>query len=83
MDPKFHVSEQKPDSKVGTHGNYVEEIPKVLMKIPKKYQINSYIMIEAKLKEDAVMRSLKKFFKEDEQNEDEDHYRLKELKIYA
>lgn len=54
--PKFHISEQAPDKRIGAHSDYVERIPKFFFKIAKVYKID--IMIEAKEKERAVMRLL-------------------------
>tara|TARA_B100000401_G_scaffold435863_1_gene378307 strand:- start:1523 stop:2584 length:1062 start_codon:yes stop_codon:yes gene_type:complete len=53
--PKFHISEQG-SGKVGHHSDYVEEIPKYLLKIKKKHDIDIDIMIEAKMKEQAVLK---------------------------
>jgi UV DNA damage endonuclease len=52
--PKFHISEQRPNSRVGSHSDYVECIPEYLLEIPEKYGINIDIMIEAKMKEKSV-----------------------------
>ena len=50
--PKFHISEQGC-GKIGHHSDFVEEIPDYLIAIPKKYNTNIDIMIEAK-KEKAI-----------------------------
>jgi len=54
--PKFHISEQRPDSRIGAHSDYVQVIPKYLLEIPEKYGIDIDIMIEAKMKERSVFR---------------------------
>ena len=52
--PKFHVSEQRPDARTGAHSDMIETIPSYLLDIPEKYGIDIDIMIEAKLKEQAI-----------------------------
>jgi UV DNA damage endonuclease len=51
--PKFHVSEQG-SGKIGHHSDFIENIPTYLLEIPEKYNINIDIMIEAKMKEQAI-----------------------------
>lgn len=51
--PKFHVSEQG-EGKTGHHSDFIEKIPKFLLNIPEKYGMNIDIMIEAKMKEQAI-----------------------------
>jgi len=58
--PKFHISEQAPDKRVGAHSDFVENIPKYLFDVCKKRPID--IMIEAKKKEQAVMKLYFKYF---------------------
>jgi len=55
--PKFHLSDQAEDKKIGAHHDYVKEIPKELLKL----DINIDIMIEAKKKELAVLKLFKKY----------------------
>lgn len=52
--PKFHVSTQAPGKRVGAHADFIDRIPDYLLEIPQKYGINIDIMIEAKLKEQAI-----------------------------
>lgn len=59
--PKFHISEQRPSSRVGTHSDYVEEIPEYLLEIPEKYGVDIDIMIEAKMKEKSVFYLYEKY----------------------
>ncbi len=58
--PKFHLSEQG-EGKCGNHSDYIEEIPSYLLEIPKRYNLNIDIMIEAKMKEDAILYLYKKY----------------------
>lgn len=58
--PKFHVSEQG-SGRVGHHSDYIETIPYYLMEIPFKYRINIDIMIEAKMKEQAIFKLYEKY----------------------
>jgi len=58
--PKFHVSEQG-SGKCGHHSDYIKEIPDYLMEIPEKYETHIDIMIEAKMKEQAIFRLYQKY----------------------
>ena len=58
--PKFHVSEQG-NGRIGHHSDYIEEIPSYLLEIPDKYKVDIDIMIEAKMKEKAIMKLYKKY----------------------
>ena len=58
--PKFHISEQG-SGRVGHHSDYVETIPDYLLEIPDKYGVDIDIMIEAKAKEQAVLRLYRKY----------------------
>lgn len=58
--PKFHVSEQGA-GRCGHHSDYIEEIPKYLLDIPKLYQFEIDIMIEAKMKEQAIFKLYEKY----------------------
>ncbi len=51
--PKFHVSEQGT-GKVGHHSDYIETIPGYLLEIPQIYGQSVDVMIEAKMKEQAI-----------------------------
>lgn len=53
--PKFHISEQGT-GRIGHHSDFIEEIPKYLLNIPEKFNINIDIMVEAKAKEAAIKR---------------------------
>ena len=58
--PKFHISEQG-SGKIGHHSDFVEEIPNYLLEIPQKYKVNIDIMIEAKMKEQAILKLYQKY----------------------
>ena len=58
--PKFHVSEQGK-GRTGHHSDYIETIPNYLMEIPDKFGCNIDIMIEAKMKEQAIFTLYKKY----------------------
>jgi UV DNA damage endonuclease len=58
--PKFHVSEQG-EGRCGHHSDYIEDIPPYLLEIPEKYGIYIDIMIEAKMKEQAILRLYNKY----------------------
>jgi len=58
--PKFHISEQGK-GKCGHHSDYVEVIPEYLLEIPEKYGIHIDIMIEAKMKEQAILQLYNKY----------------------
>ena len=58
--PKFHVSEQGT-GKCGHHSDFIEVIPDYLMDIPEKYGIEIDIMIEAKMKEQAIFKLYEKY----------------------
>lgn len=58
--PKFHVSEQG-SGRVGHHSDYVEVIPEYLLKIPDLFKTDIDIMIEAKMKEQAIFKLYKKY----------------------
>ena len=58
--PKFHISEQGP-GRIGHHSDYIESIPKYLLDIPEKYNISIDLMVEAKMKEQAIIRLKEKY----------------------
>ena len=58
--PKFHVSEQG-SGKIGHHSDFIEEIPDYLLEIPEKFGCDIDIMIEAKLKEQAIFKLYEKY----------------------
>ena len=59
--PLFHISEQRPNSRVGAHSDYIDQIPQYLLDIPIKYGINIDIDIEAKMKEKAIIKLYEKY----------------------
>lgn len=58
--PKFHISEQG-SGKCGHHSDYIEVVPDYLMEIPEKYGVDIDIMIEAKMKEQAIFKLYEKY----------------------
>jgi len=61
--PKFHVSEQGA-GRCGHHSDYIETLPDFLLQIPKRFGVKIDIMIEAKMKEQAVLKLYKKYQRE-------------------
>jgi UV DNA damage endonuclease len=59
--PKFHISEQRCDARIGCHSDYVEVIPEYLLEIPEIYNVDIDIMIEAKEKEKSVFYLYQKY----------------------
>jgi len=53
--PKFHVSQQGK-GRLGHHSDYIDELPGYLLEIPKLYNVSIDIMIEAKMKEQAIFK---------------------------
>jgi len=58
--PKFHISEQDPDKRIGAHSKYVECIPDYLIALLKQ-GIDIDLMIEAKCKEKSVLHLYNKY----------------------
>ena len=58
--PKFHVSEQGK-GRTGHHSDFIQTIPDYLMEIPEKFACDIDIMIEAKMKEQAIIALYKKY----------------------
>ena len=52
--PKFHISEQDVDKRLGAHSFYIENIQEQLLEIPEKFKTNLDLMIEAKGKDLAI-----------------------------
>jgi UV DNA damage endonuclease len=59
--PIFHISEQRPDARVGAHSDYIETIPEYLLKLPEKYKTNITLEVEAKMKELAIQKLYTKY----------------------
>ena len=58
--PKFHVSEQG-SGRCGHHSDFIETIPDYLLNIPDLYATDIDIMIEAKMKEQAIFKLYTKY----------------------
>jgi len=63
--PKFHISEQAPNKRVGAHSDYVENIPDYILDLLNDGQ-KLDIMIEAKCKEQSVLYLWSKYAKFDD-----------------
>lgn len=57
----FHISEQRPDARVGAHSDFIKEIPHYLLEIPEKYGRKIAIEVEAKMKEQAIQQLYKTY----------------------
>lgn len=57
--PKFHISEQRQDSQIGAHSDFIENIPQYLLDLKNVKDID--LMIEAKMKEQAIFRLREKY----------------------
>lgn len=53
--PLFHVSQQRQGAKIGTHSDFITELPFYYLSFPDKYG-DLDIEIEAKLKEQAILK---------------------------
>lgn len=58
--PKFHVSEQG-SGRTGHHSDFIDTIPEYLLNIPNTYGVDIDIMIEAKMKEQAIEKLYMKY----------------------
>jgi UV DNA damage endonuclease len=59
---KMHISNQRPDSHLGAHSDYITRVPEYLFTINKILNRNRIdLMVEAKMKEKAVLRLRKKY----------------------
>lgn len=56
-----HISDQKENSRLGAHHDFVKSIPKYLMEIPDEYGVGVDIEIEAKAKEEAIFMLYRKY----------------------
>ena len=59
---KMHISNQKPGGQLGAHSDYITRVPEYLLTLPqvlKRERID--LMVEAKMKEKAVVRLRKKY----------------------
>jgi len=52
--PLFHISEQRPDARIGAHSDYIESIPSYLYEVLETTSLD--IEVEAKMKEQAIFR---------------------------
>lgn len=56
-----HISEQRPDTRIGAHSDYIDTIPPYLLDIPEKYNTGIDIEVEAKAKEMAIFKLWEKY----------------------
>ena len=52
---------QQGTGKIGHHSDYIDTIPDYLLEIPEKYEIAIDIMVEAKMKEQSILRLYQKY----------------------
>ena len=57
----MHISEQKPDSRIGSHSDFIENIPEYMLAIPAEYGVGVDIEVEAKAKEMAIFKLYEKY----------------------
>jgi UV DNA damage endonuclease len=60
-DPVFHLAQQAPSSKVGKHADFIDHIPDYFLELPDKYQRSFSLEVEAKKKEQAIVRLKDKY----------------------
>ena len=53
--PLLHISEQKPDARIGAHSDFIETIPDYLLQLQQE-GISMDIEVEAKMKEQAIFK---------------------------
>ena len=56
-----HISDQKENSRIGSHSDFIEEIPSYFLSIPEIYGVGVDIEVEAKAKEEAIFKLYKKY----------------------
>lgn len=52
--PLFHISEQRKAARIGAHSDLIETLPDYYEEIPRKYNVEIDIEVEAKWKEQAI-----------------------------
>jgi len=57
----MHISNQAEGKRIGAHSDYIESIPKELFDIIKIYNVSIDLEIEAKMKEQAILRLYNKY----------------------
>ena len=57
----MHISEQKTGSRIGSHSDFIENIPQYMLDIPNEYGVGVDIEVEAKAKEAAIFKLLEKY----------------------
>ena len=59
--PVFHISEQAPNKRIGAHSDFIEKIPSYMLELPEKYNTELFIEVEAKMKEQAILKLTEKY----------------------
>lgn len=63
--PVMHLSEQRKDSKIGKHSDYITKIPDVFFDVVKQTDTKIHLEVEAKMKELAILQLHAKYKKSD------------------
>lgn len=58
--PLFHISEQADGERLGTHSDYIEDLPQYYLDFPSQYG-DVDIEVEAKMKEKAILKLYEKY----------------------
>lgn len=58
--PLMHISEQRPDSKIGAHSDFIETIPSYIFELLQD-GVSIDLEVEAKMKEQAIFKLYKKY----------------------
>lgn len=61
QNPIFHVSEQREGSRTGAHSDFIDTIPEYMLEIPRNYHKSLTIDVEAKMKEQAIIKLYEKY----------------------
>jgi UV DNA damage repair endonuclease len=59
--PKFHISDQHPEKRIGSHADFVQAIPDCIFDIASDVKNGIDLMVEAKKKELAVQKLFKTY----------------------
>ena len=59
----MHLSEQDPTKNIGAHSDYIETIPDILFDLMLQYNVAIDLEIEAKMKEQAILKLYQKYNK--------------------
>jgi UV DNA damage endonuclease len=59
--PLFHISEQRPNARIGAHSDLIETIPHYILSLPARYNVSLDIEVEAKSKEIAILHLYERY----------------------